>query len=157
MVTFTIKGRLPSVNELIRWDRIVGRNGPRKYYGSVKRRQAVYHVFAYIKKSAILKFKGPVDISIVWFEPNAKRDYDNIASGIKFILDALVKTETIGGDSRKWIPLPVYHHFAVDREDPRIEVTIDDHKGMAGPVLPRTAQVQATAHPVDAHERLSSK
>jgi Holliday junction resolvase RusA-like endonuclease len=135
MVTFTIQGRLPSINELIRWDRIVGRNGPRKYYGAKKRREAVYHVWAYIKKSPILKFAGAVDVEVRWFEPNARRDYDNIASGIKFILDALVKTETIKGDSRKWIPAPVKHEFAVDKENPRIEVTIREHQAVARPQM----------------------
>jgi Holliday junction resolvase RusA-like endonuclease len=139
VVTFTIPGRLPSVNELIRWDRIVGRNGPRKYYGARKRRAAVYHCWAAIRSSPVLRFKTPVDITVRWFEPNARRDYDNIASGVKFILDALVKTETIPGDSRKWIPEPVEHHFAVDRDHPRIEVTIHEHKEVAGPRLSRTA------------------
>ncbi len=139
MGKFTIKGRLPSINELIRWDRIVGRRGPRRFFGAVKRREAVYHVWAYIKQSPLLKFRGPVDIEVTWFEPNAKRDYDNISSGIKFILDALVKTETIGGDSRKWIPEPVKHTYAVDRVDPRIEVTINEHKAVSGPALSRTA------------------
>jgi Holliday junction resolvase RusA-like endonuclease len=140
MVTFTIQGRLPSVNELIRWDRIVGRRDrPRRFFGAVKRRQAIYHCWAAIRSSPILKFKGPVDVSVKWVEPNRKRDYDNISSAIKFILDALVKTETIGGDSRKWIPDPVKHEYAVDKMNPRIEVTINEHKVVSGPELSRAA------------------
>jgi len=139
MAKFTIKGRLPSANELLRWDRIVGRNGPGKFYGSKKRRGLKLVVAGYIWEANFPKFSGPVDISILWVEANARRDYDNIASGIKFILDALVATEKIGGDSRKWIPQPVQHHFHVDKVDPRIEVTINEHQGVPRPELSRTA------------------
>lgn len=139
MAKFTIKGRLPSANELLRWDRIVGRNGRGKYYGSIKRRTLRLEVSGFIWQAMLTKFKTPVDISVLWVEPNARRDYDNIASGIKFILDALVMTETIGGDSRKWIPRPVQHTYAVDKVDPRIEVTINEYKDAAGPSLSRAA------------------
>ncbi len=128
MATFTIRGRLPSLNELIRWDRIVGRRGRGRFYGAIKRRQAIALVAGYIWDAKLSKFMGPVDIRILWVEPNARRDYDNIASGQKFVLDALVNTGTIQGDSRKWIPEPVEHEFAVDKKDPRVEVTIDEHR-----------------------------
>ncbi len=98
-----------------------------KFWGARKRRQAIYHCWGYIRKAAIKPFVGPVDIEVRWVEPNARRDYDNIASGIKFILDALVKAETIKGDSRKWIPDPVKHEFTVDTENPRIEVSIYEY------------------------------
>ncbi len=139
MTTFTIPGRLPSVNELIRWDRIVGRRGRGRFFGAIKRREAIYHVWAYIKKSAILNIETPVDVKVTWFERDARRDYDNIASGIKFILDALVKAGVIKGDSRKWIPRPVDHHFAVDKKDPRIEVTLNEHVAVSRSDVSRAA------------------
>lgn len=127
MAQFTIQGRLPSANEFIRWDRIRGRHGMRvKFWGAAKRREARYHIFAYIRLAKLAKFSGQVALDVRWVEPNARRDYDNIASGIKFILDALVQSGIIKGDSRKWIPAPVQHHFAVDKKNPRIEVTIEE-------------------------------
>ncbi len=137
MATFTIKGRLPSANELVRWDRIVGRRGRGRFFGSIKRRQAILHVYGFIMEARLKHYQNPVDISIRWVEPNARRDYDNIASGVKFILDALVKSYTICGDSRKWIPRPVRHDYAVDKVDPRIEVTINDWEDVPGPELQR--------------------
>ena len=43
----------------------------------------------------------PIDkifLSMVWFEPTKRRDPDNIASFIKFILDGLQKAEIIKND-----------------------------------------------------------
>ncbi len=139
MATFTISGRLPSLNEIIRWNRIVGRFGRRRFYGSVKRREVAYHIWAYLKKAELAPFAGPVSISVKWIEPNARRDFDNISSGAKFLLDVLVKNGTIGGDSRKWIPDPVKHEFSVDKQNPRIEVTINEHHSIPGPELSRAA------------------
>ena len=34
-----------------------------------------------------------VSITITWYEPNEKRDPDNVMAGQKFILDGLVKPE----------------------------------------------------------------
>ncbi len=128
MAMFKISGRLPSLNELIRWDRIVGRRGRGRFYGAIKRRQAINLIAGYIWDAHLPKFPGPVDISIRWIEPNARRDYDNIASSQKFVLDSLVKTGTIQGDSRKWIPEPVKHEFDIDKKEPRVEVTINERR-----------------------------
>lgn len=140
MATFTIQGRLPSANEFIRWDRIRGaRNMPIRFWGAKKRREALYHVAAYIMQAAVPKFDGPVDMSVKWVEPNRRRDFDNIQSGVKSVLDALVKTRTIKGDSRRWIPNPVRHEFALDRDNPRIEVTINEYAPVSGSGMSRPA------------------
>jgi Holliday junction resolvase RusA-like endonuclease len=66
-----------------------------------------------------------VDITITWYEPNAKRDIDNISTGAKFILDGLVKAGTIPDDSQRYIN-SIVHRFEIDRENPRVEVEIEE-------------------------------
>ena len=71
-----------------------------------------------------LTIKSPVQIKYCFYEPNRKRDLDNI-SGVahKFIQDALVKCKVIENDG--WNNITGFSdHFYVDRQNPRIEVTI---------------------------------
>lgn len=67
----------------------------------------------------------PVDVKVVWYEANRKRDPDNVFFGIKFILDALVERGTIPNDSQKYVR-SIAHFLCVDREDPRVEVEITE-------------------------------
>lgn len=48
-------------------------------------------------------FHNPIYINFTWVEANKKRDYDNIAFGKKFILDALVKSGKLKDDNRKCV------------------------------------------------------
>ena len=73
------------------------------------------------KLSPVTKF--PCMLSIKWYEPNKKRDVDNITFAVKFILDALVETGILPNDSQKYVN-KVEHEVLVDRENPRIEVEV---------------------------------
>jgi Holliday junction resolvase RusA-like endonuclease len=68
-------------------------------------------------------FTSPVAIEVEWFEPNAKRDIDNISAGVKFILDALVGRGFIEGDGQKDV-VALSNRFHVDAAHPRVEVTV---------------------------------
>ncbi len=82
-----------------------------------------YHVGNWVMAARIPKFSGRVQVHVKWIEKDRRRDYDNVMSGIKPILDALVELERIVNDSPKWMDPPT-HSFEVDKKDPRIEVTI---------------------------------
>lgn len=59
---------------------------------------------------------GKVRVCCEWYEHNRRRDPDNIASGIKFVLDGLVAAGVISNDSQKYIfDMPV-HHLSYDRQ-----------------------------------------
>ncbi len=118
MVTFKIPGRLPSLNQSYR----VGRY---RYKRSHDRQNQKRTIAGYIWDAQVPKFTRPIHVAIRWVEKDARRDYDNISAGAKVILDSLVATEKIPNDSRKWVD-PVSHEFAVDKENPRIEVTINE-------------------------------
>ena len=71
-----------------------------------------------------VRIKKPVIMVYTWYEPNRKRDLDNISSyGRKVIQDALVHCGVIHNDGWKQI-LGFYDRFYVDRKEPRIEVVI---------------------------------
>lgn len=71
-----------------------------------------------------LRIDKPVKIEYAYYEPNKRRDLDNI-SGVahKFIQDALVRCKVLENDG--WQNITGFKdRFYVDRENPRIEVTI---------------------------------
>jgi Holliday junction resolvase RusA-like endonuclease len=67
-----------------------------------------------------------VRIDYIWYEPNMKRDFDNISSfGRKVIQDALVDNKIIDNDGWKNV-VGFSDTFYLDRDNPRIEVTITE-------------------------------
>ena len=69
------------------------------------------------------RFEGPVVVSIEWYEPNRRRDLDNVASAKKFILDGLVRAGVLANDGQRHVT-GFADTFHVDRERPRIVVSI---------------------------------
>lgn len=126
---FTIPGWLDGLNEY------TGSNRSSAYVGH-KAKKANQELVAWAIKAARLKpMKTPVRVTAHWYEgmrnPTGKlfrpRDRDNIRSGMKFILDALVKAKVIDNDSfHKVDPHDTYH---LDRDNPRIVVEIEEING----------------------------
>lgn len=70
--------------------------------------------------------KSPITIHYSFYEPNRRRDLDNIAAvAHKFIQDALVKCKIIENDGWQYIN-GFSDEFHVDKHDPRIEVTLTE-------------------------------
>lgn len=75
-----------------------------------------------------LKFKKRIFIEYNFYEPNTRRDKDNVAGYfIKIFQDALVQSGAIDNDGwkniRGWS-----NYFDVDKANPRIEVIIEEMK-----------------------------
>lgn len=68
---------------------------------------------------------NPIHIRITWFEENLKRDIDNVASSIKFILDGLVNAGVLQGDNRKWVRQITHSFPEPDKTQPRVEVELE--------------------------------
>ena len=66
-----------------------------------------------------------IDLNIKWICRNKRKDKDNIAAGTKFILDGLVEAGVINNDGWKEIG-NITHSFAVDKDNPRVEVRIEE-------------------------------
>ena len=116
-----IPGRLPGLNEIIA--------AAKSHYAKYSTEKKAYtEEVAWLAKQARLPKLEKAYLVITWFEPDRRRDPDNIMAGQKFILDGLVQAGVIPGDSQKYIQ-GIYHRFRVDRKNPRVEVVIEDYEG----------------------------
>lgn len=100
--TFTIKAKLPSLNEIIEVSRA------NKYMAAQFKRDVQeligFEIRQALAKGTLKPVDQPCEIHIDFYERTKRRDVDNIASGgSKVILDALVKNHIIRNDSRKWV------------------------------------------------------
>lgn len=114
----TIPGRFPGLNEYIKAER-----SNRFFAAEIKKTHSDMVYFYAISQLKNVKILEPVRINFHWFEPNKRRDLDNIAFGKKFILDGLVKSGVLSDDGQKNIR-GLSDYFSVDKENPRIEVEI---------------------------------
>jgi Holliday junction resolvase RusA-like endonuclease len=117
---FTLPGRLIGMNEII--------NSARhsRWAGARQKRVTEESIMWQIMIQKVPRFKVPVYIKIRWFEPDRRRDRDNIQSATKFIMDALQTKEIIVNDSQKWIKQLHNTEVNVDKLHPRVEVWISD-------------------------------
>jgi Holliday junction resolvase RusA-like endonuclease len=118
-----IPGRFPGTNEIIS----AAKQGKGSYQPYAKMKEHYTGIVMLIARK--LPAYNRVDIIITWYEQDRRRDIDNIAGGgCKFILDGLVKAGVLQDDSQKYIN-SITHRFEVDRENPRIEVEIEEAEG----------------------------
>ena len=117
--TLTIPLKLHSLNEYI------GACRRNAYQGAQMKRKDQSNVEWYIRSQLRgIHLKKPVRMEYRWYEPNRKRDLDNVSSyGRKIIQDALVATQVIQNDTWKQV-VGFSDSFDVDKKNPRIEVTI---------------------------------
>lgn len=115
-----IPGKLPGLNEYVTAERTS------RYMGAKTRRNSEDFVAIGIKQQLKgLKINNPVELHYTWIEPDMRRDRDNIAFAKKFIQDALVNCGVLKDDGWKYI-VRFSDSFAVDKENPRIEVKIKE-------------------------------
>ena len=115
---FTIQGRFPSLNEY------TNSNRANRYKGSEMKKKCQQQAFTGILQAKVSRVdKYPITLKITWYEPNRRRDVDNITYGAKFILDAMVQAKIIEDDSQKYV-VGIENLIKVDSKNPRIEVEI---------------------------------
>lgn len=116
--TFVIKSKMDGLNEYTKANR------SNRFQGNAMKKKNENMVFFALFKAQTKKVnKYPVALEIRWYEPNQRRDFDNITFSTKFILDGMVKFGTIENDGQKQVN-KISHEVLVDSDDPRIEVTI---------------------------------
>lgn len=116
--TFTIDMRLPGLNEYILADR------GNRFVGAKLKKTAQRAVEYYIQAARVPRVRTPIRLAYTFFEPNKRRDKDNIAGfAHKVIQDALVQQHIIDDDG--WREIAGWtDDFEVDKDRPRIEVTL---------------------------------
>ena len=116
--TLVIQGQLPNLNDYTKACR------SNAYAGANMKKQAEKIIQVFIKQQLKeVHFEGTVELAFRWYEPNKKRDLDNICFAKKFILDALVTNKIIVADSWRGV-VGFTDKFFVDSNNPRIEVDI---------------------------------
>lgn len=125
MICITIPGRLPGLNEYIRACR-----GSR-YGGAQMAKDVERRIKDAIKPQLRgIRFDQPVGMHYAWFEPDRRRDKDNVAFAKKFIQDSLVQLGVLRGDG--WREIEYFTDtFDVDAEHPRVEIEITEVDRMA--------------------------
>lgn len=117
-MTLIIGGQLPNLNDYTRACRT------NRFAGAEMKKRCEKIISYEIWRSKLQPVTGTVMLRFRWYEPNRKRDLDNIAFAKKFILDALVKSGTIEGDG--WSVVTGFtDDFFVDANNPHIEVDIE--------------------------------
>lgn len=119
---FTIHGRLDGLNEYTKVSR------GNKYASNAMKHRNEKIILEGIREAKLKAIdKYPVKLNITWYEPNLRRDVDNITMAVKFILDALVKDGVLIDDSQKYVK-EINHEVKVDKDFPRIEVGLCTRK-----------------------------
>lgn len=113
----TIYGRLPGLNDMIEADRRDRRAGNRLKQES----QETIRLYI-LRDLKHLKIEKPVELHYSFYEPNRRRDLDNISGyAHKVTQDALVASGVLKNDG--WANIVgMKDSFFVDARNPRIEV-----------------------------------
>lgn len=111
---FYIKGKMPSLNDVIEKTRI------NKFAGATMKRklqQDIRHQI--LQQIAVMSLEIPLDcqcdFKFTFYEQNKKRDKDNIISSQKFLFDAMVEVGLIKNDGWRWVRNLAYD-FKIDSE-----------------------------------------
>ena len=83
-----------------------------------------YHALKACYKIPMPTFRQ-IFVTLTWYEPDRRRDPDNIAAAIKFVLDGMVNVGLIPNDGWKNIA-GIEHRFAVDKNSPGVRVNITE-------------------------------
>lgn len=118
---FTILGRLDALNDYT----AANRTNPYKG-GRMKQENEDTVIWSIRQQLRGVHITKPVIIHYKFYEKNKRRDKDNILScAMKFIQDSLVKCKVLKDDG--WEEIANFtHEFYVDKENPRIEVTLEE-------------------------------
>jgi Holliday junction resolvase RusA-like endonuclease len=115
--SFTIYGTLPGLNDIVGAART-------HWSASASQKKNATEACADAAK-ALPVITPPVRVKIVWFEPNERRDVDNIVAASKFVLDGVVAAGKLPDDNRKNF-VGITHAVVTDRKHPRIVVEIEE-------------------------------
>lgn len=121
---FTIHGTLPGLNDYLKAERSFSR---KHSCGNDMKQKYQHYISGEIRNTLKrLRIEKKVLLHYLYYEPTKRRDLDNIAATAhKFTQDALVKCGVLENDG--WNNVCGFtDRFFVDKENPRIEVTIQE-------------------------------
>lgn len=115
--TLVLPFELPGLNETIA--------ASKAHWSAYAREKKLYTDIVAFFARKLKPIRGRVRIDFVWYCRDKRRDPDNIAAGgRKIVLDGLVAAGRLEGDG--WRQIAGFSDsFTVDKENPRIELTIN--------------------------------
>ena len=111
---FTIKAKLPSLNDVIdtnRYNKYAGNNYKKEIQELIG-----WDIRQALTKGVLKPVEKPCVIYIDWHEKTKRRDADNVQSSQKFVLDAMVTNGIFPNDNRRWVR-QIYHQIIDDKDD----------------------------------------
>lgn len=118
MQTFTIHGRLPSLNDYISAERT------NRFKAAKLKKDVQERIGADIRAAKLERVEVPVNLIYRFYEANRRRDKDNIAAvAHKFVQDSLVAEKILEDDGWDYV-IGFEDEFFLDRKNPRIEVDL---------------------------------
>ena len=99
---FFIPGPLPSMNEIINASSTAFKNGIRFGSKYTKMKRDWDKKISEIILSSDIDPVGQFRLELDWAEKSRRKDPDNVAVGIKFILDSMVKCKVIVNDTWRY-------------------------------------------------------
>lgn len=112
-VNYTIPGKLPTLNDIIR-----GTKHHWAVYANQKKEMTAYCAVM----APQVKF-NQIQLTCTWFRQDRRTDPDNIAFGVKFILDGLVMAGVLKNDGWKQVKA-IKHRFVIG--EPKVEINIKE-------------------------------
>jgi|GEM_PF-2310729 len=128
--TLWLPQRFPGLNEITNANRTHWTKG-------AKQKKTLTFAVSYKALEVGLKpVTSAVDLTFVWYEPNQKRDLDNISAGAKFILDGLVKAKILPTDGQKCVRTIRHALIGEDFRDGLVGVRVEIYERSRGSDLP---------------------
>ena len=121
-----LNGTMPNLNDYLHGERIaIRKNGKFTTKGNAMKQEYQRKVVSAVRSQLRgIHINKPVKIYYTFYEKNRKRDLDNISAfAHKVIQDGLVQCGLLANDGWKNI-VGYSDDFYVDKDNPRIEVTI---------------------------------
>lgn len=117
-MVIVIPGELPALNEII--------EAAKSHYGKYSNMKKDYTEIVGYSALKERRIEKPIEVYIKWFTKDVKKDPDNVAAGVKFILDGLKESGVIVNDTRKYIKRIVHDFPEPDKKNPRVEVELKE-------------------------------
>jgi len=114
---FIIPGELTDLNTYINAERT------NRYKAASIKKAETQRVWGELENQKVKPIKGIVEMICTWYTKDLKKDSDNVAFALKYILDGMVLAKVLPDDSRKYTG-SIVHIFDVDAKKPRVEIDI---------------------------------
>jgi len=114
-----IETKLPTLNEYINVERT-------NRYAAATLKRKYTNTLAKELRGLKLPKNTKFDITLVWYVKDNRKDHDNIAFGIKFILDGMVKAGVLKNDNPRYIG-NITHQFKIDKAE-RVVMILEETK-----------------------------